>query len=291
MDALQWAKVREAFNELIDLPTAARALRMAELVAESPVLATEVEQMLQADAQAGTEQLGAIAGGFAAAVVARERGKPVPRDLRVGSQLGSWLLVKVLGEGGMGSVFLAQRKSVGFTQQAAIKLLRVGNQSDEARRRFVAEQRMLAALQHPNVAHLIEGGISEDGIPYLALEYVDGVPLTRYADQSAASARERVNLFLAVCAAVEHAHQRLIVHRDLKPGNILVDADAQVKLLDFGIGKLLHELDEDLQLTATGMRLFTPGYGAPEQLRGEAVSTATDVYSLGVVLYLSLIHI
>jgi serine/threonine-protein kinase len=284
LNAPQWAKVRAIFDELVDLPAPLRAARLADFALESPALAKEVEQMLVADARAGTQQLGAIAGDFAAAAVAKAH-QELPRALSVGSRFASWLLVKVLGEGGMGSVFLAERDGVGYTQRAAIKLLRVGNQSGEAQRRFVAEQRMLASLQHPNVAHLIEGGISPEGVPYLALEYVDGIALTRWADREQLPARERVQLFLHVCAAVEHAHQRLIVHRDLKPSNILVDAAGQVKLLDFGIGKLLSELDDDAHLTATGMRLFTPGYGAPEQLRGEAISTATDVYSLGVVLY------
>lgn len=281
MDAQQWARVRAMFDALIDLSPEIRAQKRTELMAESPDLIADVDALLAADDHSGTQELSALDAEFAAAAVANIR--PVEREHP--TRVGGWNLLKSLGEGGMGSVYLGERERVGYVQRAAIKLLRVGNQSANAQRRFVAEQRMLAALQHPNVAHLIEGGISADGAPYLALEYIDGISLTRYVDEHDLSPRDRVTLFLDVCSAVEHAHQRLIVHRDLKPSNILVNTEGQVKLLDFGIGKLLSEFEEDQGMTATGMRLFTPGYGAPEQLRGEPVTTATDVYSLGAVLY------
>ncbi len=281
MDAQTWARVRAIFDELIDLSSERRAQRRAELLIDSPELMADVDALLAADDNTGTQELAALDVGFAAAAVANIRTEPVAHP----SRIGGWNLLRALGEGGMGSVYYSERESVGYVQRAAIKLLRVGNQSAAAQRRFVAEQRMLASLQHPNVAHLIEGGISAEGTPYLALEYIDGISLTRYVDEHDLNPRARVELFLSVCSAVEHAHQRLIVHRDLKPSNILVNTEGQIKLLDFGIGKLLSELDEDQGMTVTGMRLFTPGYGAPEQLRGEPVTTATDVYSLGVVLY------
>lgn len=280
LDAARWAAVRALFEELADRPEADRVGRLTQTQAVDPELAAAVVQMLAAErAGADTEELSPDTGFRSAALIADAVRPAAP------TQIGQWRLINELGAGGMGTVYLAERDSQGVLQRAAVKLLRLGQGDAAARRRFVAEQRMLASLHHPNIAHLIEAGVDAGGQPYLALEYVDGVDLLRHAREQALDLGARIQLFRLVCVAVEHAHQQLIVHRDLKPGNILVTADGTVKLLDFGIGKLLSELDAGAGLTGTGVRMFTLGYGAPEQLRGEPVSTATDVYALGVVLY------
>lgn len=280
MDAARWSAVRALFEQLADLPEAERVGRLAQAKSADPDVAAAAAQMLAADqAGADTVQLSPDPGFRAAALDADAVRPATP------TEVGPWRLIQELGAGGMGTVFLAERESQGVRQRAAIKLLRLGLDGAAARRRFVAEQRMLASLHHPNIAHLIEAGVDAAGQPYLAMEFVDGVDLLRYVREHALDLSARIHLFQSVCAAVEHAHQQLIVHRDLKPSNMLVTADGAVKLLDFGIGKWLSELDDGAGLTGTGMRLFTLGYAAPEQLRGEPVSTATDVYALGVILY------
>jgi serine/threonine-protein kinase len=201
----------------------------------------------------------------------------------IGQRIGAFRLVRLLGQGGMAAVFLGEREERDFQQQVAIKLLRRGLYSTLEQRLFRREQRALAALSHPNIAHLIDGGVTEAGIPYLILEYVDGVPITRYAVGRQLGLRARLHLFVAVCRAVAAAHRQLIVHRDLKPSNILVDADGRVKLLDFGIAKLLAEGEDGA--TQTEFVAMTPGYAAPEQFARGAITTATDVHALGVVLH------
>jgi len=200
-------------------------------------------------------------------------------------QIGAYQVEKLLGQGGMGSVFLARR--VGdFDQLVAVKLIRVdfGSAAQALEERFRQERQILASLQHPNIAHLIDGGTS-NAHPYLVVEYVPGVRIDAYCDRHRLSIRQRIELFLNICSAVQYAHQNLIVHRDLKPANVLVLEDGTPKLLDFGIAKLLREGDSIPHLTRTTMRIFTPSYASPEQLRGEPVGTASDVYSLGVMLF------
>src|SRR5690606_20871585 len=174
-----------------------------------------------------------------------------------------------------------------FRKAVAVKLVRRGLEDPQALRRFRHERQILAALEHPNIDRLLDGGVSDDGRPYLVMEHVEGEPLDRYCDARRLPVEARLALFTAVCEAVRYAHRNLVVHRDLKPGNILVTGDGTVKLLDFGIAKLLEADDDadDVPLTRTGLRPMTPEYAAPEQIRGEAVTTATDVYALGVVLY------
>ena len=203
-----------------------------------------------------------------------------------GAEIGPYRIVKVLGAGGMGDVYLAERADGVFSQRVAIKIVRRDAASSEALGRFRHERQILASLQHPNIARLLDGGISSDGLPYLVMEYVEGLPITEYCDRHRLTIADRLRLFSAVCHAVQHAHQNLIVHRDLKPSNILVTADGTVKLLDFGIAKLLESTQAiPMPVTRTGMHLLTPEYASPEQIRGEPVTTASDVYSLGVLLY------
>ncbi len=203
-----------------------------------------------------------------------------------GASVGAYALTEMLGEGGSATVFRASRDLDGVRQNVAIKLLRRGLYSPDAQRMFRRERQSLAALSHPNIAHLIDGGSTDTGVPYLVMEFVDGLPITRYASDHALGLHARLRLFTIVCHAVEAAHRSLIVHRDLKPSNILVTDKGEVKLLDFGIAKLLAEdATDDAGPTRTGYAPLTPAYAAPEQFIGEPVSTATDVYALGVVLH------
>jgi len=197
-----------------------------------------------------------------------------------GQRIGAWQLLALLGEGGSSTVFRAVREHAGVRQEAALKLLRRGLYTADAQRQFRRERQALAQLRHPDIASLIEGGVTDTGMAYIALELVDGVPITEHARVNALDLRARLGLFLRVCRAVEAAHRALIVHRDLKPSNVLVSADGHVKLLDFGIAKLLDAEDE----TQTRLPSFTPAYAAPEQRTGAAITTATDVYALGIVL-------
>src|SRR6185503_15980888 len=198
-------------------------------------------------------------------------------------EIGPYRIVRVIGEGGMAVVFLAERTDLG--SQAAIKILRDAWLSPARRQRFATEQRTLASLNHPSITRLYDAGALSDGTPWIVMEYVDGVPITDYCRVHAPSIRERLDLFHAVCEAVQYAHQNLVVHRDLKPSNILVTADGRIKLVDFGISKQLDGAGVSIEHTLTGMRLMTPAYAAPEQIRGERVGVRTDVYSLGVILY------
>ncbi len=200
-------------------------------------------------------------------------------------RVGPYRLLRELGRGGMGVVYLAERVEGGFEQRVVIKLIKRGMDSDAILRRFLRERQILAGLEHVNVARLFDGGVTDDGQPYFAMEYVDGKPLTAYCDERGLAVEQRLRLFEDACRAVQHAHGKLVVHRDLKPSNMLVTSEGQLKLLDFGIAKLLVEEDDATALTQAGTRLLTPDYAAPEQVRGEPVTTATDVYALGVVLY------
>jgi len=205
----------------------------------------------------------------------------------IGKHIGSYLIEEEVGIGGMGIVFIGKRDDQEFEQKVAIKILKQGLSSEYLVKRFQNERQTLANLQHPNIAKLFDGGKTEEGLPYLVMEYIDGVTVTQYCEQNNLTIDERLNLFRTVCNAVQHAHQNLIIHRDIKPGNILVNKEGRVKLLDFGVAKLL---DEDLQtpdedLTKTGMWHLTPEFASPEQINGENITTVSDIYSLGVLLY------
>jgi eukaryotic-like serine/threonine-protein kinase len=187
----------------------------------------------------------------------------------------------------MGNVYLAKRADDSFSKLVALKLVRRGMDTDDILRRFRNERQILASLEHSNIARLYDGGISENGRPYFVMEYVDGVPVDQFCDQNKLSVKERVQLFITVCRAAAYAHKKLIVHRDLKPSNILVTTDGTVKLLDFGIAKLMDEENPELSAyhTRPGSQFISAGYAAPEQLEGIPVTTSSDVFSLGVVLY------
>lgn len=205
---------------------------------------------------------------------------PVEAEPAPGDVIGGFRVISLIGRGGMGAVYLAERAGGEIRQRVALKVLRGDLRRAGWRERFLRERRLLATLQHASIVHLVDAGQSTDGRPYLAMEYVDGEPLHRHATRIGAP--ERLRVFLRVCEGVSHAHRRRIIHRDLKPSNILVDATGQPKLLDFGIAKLQDEFGDG---TVTAEQWMTPTYASPEQLRGEAQTTATDVYSLGAVLH------
>ena len=204
-----------------------------------------------------------------------------------GLRVGPYRVLKQIGRGGMGAVYLAEHREEQFLHQVAIKLVRPGLEHEDLRRRFLSERQILARLQHPNIARLLDAGVTEAGQPYFAMEYIDGMPINQYCDAHRLDIERRLQLFSTVCKAVQYAHNQLVIHRDLKPNNILVKKEGAVKLLDFGIAKLLEkeETAETPALTRTGMWVMTPEYASPEQVRGEAVSTASDVYALGIILY------
>ena len=207
----------------------------------------------------------------------------VADSTKEGTRIGPYRILRELGHGGMGAVYLAERDDEHYRQQVAIKLIKPGLGGDEIRKRFRNEMQILADLNHPNIARLLDGGETSDGVPYLVMEFVEGCPIDSYCDQQQLSTEQRLTIFSTVCAAVQYAHQHLVIHRDIKPGNILVTSEGLPKLVDFGIAKLLDQDRADA--TATAMPFMTPDYASPEQVRGVAVTTATDIYSLGVVLY------
>jgi len=272
MDSRRWKRVRAVLEQALALETEARAGFLSRECAGDPELEREVADLLAGESRG--EGLEPPTGER----VARALGASV-----LGSRVGGYVLERVLGSGGMGTVYLARREVDGFTQRVALKLVRGGMDSAETLRRFRTERAVLASLQHECIARFHDGGSTPDGQPWYAMEYVEGRPIDQTCDERHLGTRARVALFLEVCEAVQHAHGKLVVHRDLKPANILVTGDGHVKLLDFGIAKLLES--DAAQATLTGQRALTPAYASPEQLRGEPSAIASDVYSLGVVLY------
>lgn len=202
--------------------------------------------------------------------------------------IGSWRLIRQIGRGGMGAVYLAERADEQFEQRAALKILPTGLDTDQARARFLIERQILARLTHDNIARLLDGGVTDDGVPYFVMDYVEGMQIDAYCDEGRLGVREKLGLVLDVARAVQYAHRNLIVHRDLKPSNVLVDASGRVQLLDFGIAKILLGDSENLQLTQEARRPATPAFASPEMLRGEPVDATTDVYSIGALTYVLL---
>jgi len=270
----------DLFADALKISAAQRAGWLDEHCAD-PAVRAEVDSLLASHDKAGDFLLNPVVDTDQYGDEALEL-----EDLSGGS-VGRFRLVRVLGRGGMSAVYLGKRTEGDFAQEVAVKVIRRGMDSGPILRRFHTERRALASLEHPNIARLIDGGATDDGRPYLVMEYVDGLPIDRYCEQRQLSIAARLDLFRGVCEAVQHAHGRLVVHRDLKPSNILIGDDGRVKLLDFGIAKLLQPSDEtDMPgLTVTVQRMMTPRYASPEQVRGESITTATDIYSLGVLLY------
>jgi eukaryotic-like serine/threonine-protein kinase len=270
--------VEELFHEAADLSPAERAAFLDQMCGGDEDLRRQVASLLAADTP----------DEFLQAAVNQVVDQLPPAaneswDL-AGTRIGRYLITGLIGKGGMGSVYRAIRTD-DFQMQVALKLLKRGTDTETALNRFRSERQILANLEHPNIARLFDGGATEAGLPYFVMEYVDGTPLLEYA--APLSIRQRVEMFRSICSAVEYAHQHRIIHRDIKPANILVSRDGTPKLLDFGIAKLVaaNEDTKGATLTLAGVRVMTPDYASPEQVRGEPVTLATDIYSLGLVLY------
>ncbi|MBX3726208.1 MAG: serine/threonine protein kinase [Xanthomonadales bacterium] len=282
--AHRWQQVRALFDQVADCDPADWPARLLALCPEDERLRDEALALLVADA-AVTGGATGVSGSAPDLLDALLQAGAPEHDPWPGRRLGPWRILECVGRGGMGRVYRARREDGDFAQQVAIKLVdQVGDQSAVARR-LRSERQILAGLQHPNIAGLVDGGMADDGTPWFALEYVEGEPVTDWCDRNRLTVEGRLKRFLAVCAAVAHAHERLVVHRDLKPANILVGSDGQVKLLDFGIAKLLDGDEGDAVAGSTVLRAFTPAYAAPEQIRGEPPTTAVDVYALGLLLH------
>jgi serine/threonine-protein kinase len=277
MHSERWEKLQEIFHGAVELPREERHAFIEASCGADAELIAKVLAMIDAD-QRSSSALDRAVSDIAGAVITSEHDSDLPRQ-----QFGAYHVTGVLGEGGMGVVYLAERKDLG--SRAAVKILRDAWLSPARRERFAAEQRTLAQLEHPSIARLYDSGTLADGTPWFVMEYVEGTPITEYCREQKCTLRDRLELFQQICEAVQYAHGNLVVHRDLKPSNILVRADGSVKLLDFGISKHLDSLDMPAEQTRTALRMMTPAYASPEQIRGDPIGTGTDVYSLGVVLY------
>ena len=276
MSTVDWQDVERVLACVIELPENDRAARLDELCGDHHQLRAEVESLLAAHRNSGAFLAVETKISFQSAEMVSLTGK----------HLGPYQLLDVIGTGGMGTVYRAERTDGQFQKQVAIKVVPAAIHSPELQRRFSSEQQILASLEHPNIARLYDAGVSPDSIPYFVMEYVEGVPINQYCDAHDLGTAERLKLFQTVCEPVQYAHQHLVVHRDLKPGNILVTAEAVPKLLDFGVAKILDPWQAGLlEATHSLLNPMTPGYASPEQARGEKLTTASDIYSLGVVLY------
>ncbi len=281
MSPERWRRIDEILQRTLTLAEAERDAVLREACAEDPELRREVESLLGAHEHAEgfleDRAIDHVLGTEAVPAAGPE----------AGSRIGPYRLLHELGRGGMSTVHLAQRADDTFQQRVAVKLLKRGLDTDSVLRRFRGERQILASLDHPNLANLYDGGTTADGRPYFVMEPIDGERIDEHCEHRRLSTAARLGLFRQVCAAVHYAHQNLVVHRDIKPSNILVTPEGVPKLLDFGIAKLLDpdSFPETVEATRTGLRPMTPRYASPEQLRGERITTASDVYSLGVLLY------
>ena len=257
----------------------ARPEFLDQACAGDPELRSDVEALLASDENA-SEFLAAPA-----MQLAQRPATEASAEYWAGRRLGPYQVLREIGHGGMGTVYLAERADGQYRKQVAIKLVSPHLGTEEVLRRFRNERQVEASLDHPNIARLLDGGTTEDGLPYLVMEYVEGMRIDRWCDSRKLPVRDRLKLFRQVCAAVQSAHEREIIHRDLKPGNILVTAEGTPKLLDFGIAKVLNRDLSDAAETTIGAGPMTPEYASPEQVRGERVGPASDIYALGVVLY------
>ena len=286
MDSTRWERIQSLFHDVADLPGPEQRAFLQDACGDEG-LAAEVIALVEEDAR-GASLLDRDLAHVAQDVL--DGAAPAALPFK---EFGPYRIKAALGEGGMGVVYLAERTDLGSL--VAIKILRDAWLSPARRERFASEQRTLAQLNHPSIARIYDADTLDDGTPWFVMEYVEGVPLTDYCSQHACSIEQRLQLFRAVCEAVQYAHQRAVIHRDLKPSNILVKPDGTVRLLDFGIAKQLESLESPAgqagrgltgkDQTMTGLRLMTPAYAAPEQIRGDGIGIHTDVYSLGVILY------
>ena len=280
MNSAPLERLKEIFHSARELPPGEREAFLTGACGSDEQLRQEIEALLESDRAADDF----IADPPARLVADAFGGSPDPSE--AGRMIGQYKLLECIGSGGMGAVYLAERADQQFQMQVAIKLIKRGMDTDSVLRRFQHERQILASLEHPNIARLLDGGTTEDGVPYFVMEYIEGHRIDRYAEEHQLSISERLELFRQVCGAVSYAHQRLVVHRDLKPSNILVTPAGVPKLLDFGIAKIIQPNDSAETLpTITAVPIMTPEYASPEQIEGAPATTLSDVYSLGAVLY------
>src|SRR5438477_1944079 len=276
----RWKQIEAIFEQALELKANERAAFVQKSCTGDEELRREVESLLESHA---------TAGGFIddRSLFISEAGlKDGDEDVPVGQLIGAYRIVRQIGRGGMGAVYLAERADEQYRRRVAIKVIKRGMDTDAVLRHFRKERQILADFDHPNIARLFDGGTTVNGLPYFVMEYIEGVPIDQHCTVSALSIEERLELFLQVCTAVSYAHCHTVIHRDVKPSNILVTSDGVPKLLDFGIAKMLQTTDSQESLvTAAGLRPMTPEYASPEQVHGEPVTTASDVYALGVILY------
>ena len=282
IDPQHWDRLKNILGEALEQNSSAARIALVEqrcgqdtdLLEEAESLLAEAEALLKERTDSFEDCAQNAASTF------WQEGPP-----RGGERVGAYVIVRELGRGGMGTVFLAERADGQFEKQVAIKILNRGADTAEILRRFRAERQILARLDHPNIARLLDAGTTDDGLPYFIMDYIVGAPVTRFAVAQKLSTRQRLELFLKICAAVEFAHRNLVVHRDIKPSNILANAEGEPKLLDFGIAKLLAKDEDAAQLTAEAQQHLTPICASPEQAKGDPITVATDIYSLGALLY------
>ena len=272
----RWEKIATCFDEIVELDPSAREARLAQLDKDDSALAVEVRSLLAAD-DSENPLLESNAAAAMPGLLADHDTSPAD------GMAGPYRLLRSIGEGGMGEVWLAERTDGAYELQVAVKLLKRGMDTHAILRRFLQERRILARLHHPHIVRLVDGGMTTDGRPFYVMDHVDGKPITQYAAEHSLTVRARVELIVEIADAVAYAHTQLVVHRDLKPSNVLVDQAGKPRVLDFGIAKLIEESGEQTQ-TGTGLRVLSPAYAAPEQILGEAIGTTTDVYALGLML-------
>src|SRR6516225_5160491 len=278
MNADRWQKIKSILAEaLVHESPSTRSTMIGRSCGNDVDLLREIESLLAAVADA-TDPLEECADNLAVA-------GPSQDVSEIGRQVGAYVIIREIGRGGMGTVYLAARADGYFEKEVAIKVLNHGVATEDVLRRFGTEREVLARLDHPNIARLIDAGTLDDGRPYFIMEYVDGVPITRYVEERACGLTERLNLFLKVSAAVEAAHYKSVIHRDLKSNNILVNHEGEPKLLDFGIAKVVGSKTNPLEITSFRQQRLTPSSASPEQVKGEPVTVFSDIYQLGVVLY------
>ncbi|MGI9066166.1 MAG: serine/threonine protein kinase [Pyrinomonadaceae bacterium] len=279
MERARWQQLNDIFSDALGLDPEKQSEFLKQSCGGDAALHREAMAMLAATRAADSR-------GFLAADVFADGARVLANnEVAPGTEIGGYRVVREIGRGGMGAVYLALRK--GFYQQVALKIIKRGMDTDQIIRRFVRERDVLASLNHPNIARLLDGGHTTDGLPFIAMEYVEGESITAFCDRKKLTIDDRIVLFRKVCAAVAYAHHNLVVHRDIKPSNILIAPDGEPKLLDFGIAKLLvpDASGNTIDLTVAGANLMTPDYASPEQIRGDRVTTVSDIYSLGVLLY------
>jgi len=281
----RWHEIKDKLDAVLKLAPEQRPAYLDQVSTADPELRRELESLIASHEQAGTDFLNVPPPQAAADPSAPNNLNPDHREPMIGRRLGTYEIVEQIGAGGMGEVYRAIRADDQYRKQVAIKLLRAGQNSDFVIRRFKNERQILASLDHPNIARLLDGGTTEEGVPYFVMELIEGQPITEYCDSRNLPIVERLKRFTSVCSAVQYAHQRLIVHRDIKPSNILVTHEGMPKLLDFGIAKIVDTDSRTGPATLTIFRALTPGYASPEQVKGEPITTVSDVYALGVVLY------